>query len=862
MLKRILSLSLCFAGLIYGAADAAPAKDYFPVTDLFEASVTAPEAYLGYGIGEQHISPAALSGYMRQLARESARVNMETIGYSHERNSIDHVYISSPENIRNLDSRLEQHRSASSAEEDILVLNLAYSVHGNEASGANAVPLVAYYLAASKDPKVKALLEKTIIILEPAQNPDGLGRFASWVNQHQGSTQNFDNNNRAHHEPWPSGRTNHYWFDLNRDWIFAVHPESKARIKAYQTWKPHVLGDYHEMGGDIPSYFFQPGHPDRTHPLTSQANQDLTFGLAEFHAKALDKRGQAYFTEERFDDLYYGKASAYPDATGAIGLLFEQSSVRGHARELGGEEVIFNDSVANQLTTSLSLIWGSDHYRDEILSYRFETIEEQNKLANTQDVKGYIFSDNGDPARAGELLKILALHNIPVESLGADKQIGDITFKKNQAWIVRTGGAQNALIHSLFEIRTEFKDSVFYDVSSWNLPLAFNLSFETLTSFNGIDSNLIEGDSLPKAVTPGNTNPVAYAISWNQFRAPHLLQSFLAAELHPRLAALPFSGKVQSGEVKNFAAGSIIVQPKSEADHAKVRESLASHPDINVYGLTTGLTPTGPDLGSRGIEAIAPVKPALVVGDGIRPTEAGEIRYAVDKRFGIPLTILDNTALDSVNLSKYTHILLADGSYKSWEKAPEILSDWVKSGGVLIAQKRAAEWAEKQMIFDQDGENSENIKSNNSDEETNSENKEDSAKRRAYQDYDNDRSKKTISGAVLRAKADLTHPLLFGFSDTDVPVFYNSDHILKEAPISYDMPLSFSKDELLITGYADEKQLEKIADTPTLALHRKGKGKIVLFANNSNFRAVWLGTERLYANALFFTQSIDSRKDD
>ena len=234
----------------------------------------------------------------------------------------------------------------------------------------------------------------------------------------------------------------------------------------------------------------------------------------------------------------------------------------------------------------------------------------------------------------------------------------------------------------------------------------------------------------------------------------------------------------------------------------------------------------------------------------------------MDKRFGIPLTILDNTALDSVNLSKYTHILLADGSYKSWEKAPEILSDWVKSGGVLIAQKRAAEWAEKQMIFDQDGENSENIKSNNSDEETNSENKEDSAKRRAYQDYDNDRSKKTISGAVLRAKADLTHPLLFGFSDTDVPVFYNSDHILKEAPISYDMPLSFSKDELLITGYADEKQLEKIADTPTLALHRKGKGKIVLFANNSNFRAVWLGTERLYANALFFTQSIDSRKDD
>lgn len=862
MLKRILPLSLCFAGLIYGDAEASPVEDYFPKNEIFETSVTAPEDHLGYGIGEQHISPAALSGYMRQLARESARVDMKTIGYSHERNSIDHVYISSPGNIKNLEARLEQHRSATSADEDILVLNLAYSVHGNEASGSNAAPLVAYYLAASKDPKVKTLLEKTIIILEPVQNPDGLGRFASWVNQHQGNTQNFDNNNRAHHEQWPSGRTNHYWFDLNRDWIFAVHPESKARIKAYQTWKPHVLGDYHEMGGDIPSYFFQPGHPDRTHPLTSQANQDLTFGLAEFHAKALDKRGQAYFTEERFDDLYYGKASAYPDSTGAIGLLFEQSSVRGHARKLGGEEVVFNDSIANQLTTSLSLIWGSDHYRDDILSYRFETIQEQDELASTQDVKGYIFSDNGDPARAGELLKILALHNIPVEKLKSDKQVGDVNFRKDQAWIVRTGGAQNALIHSLFEIRTEFKDSVFYDVSSWNLPLAFNLPFETLTSFNGIDSSPIQGAALPKAVTPGNDNPVAYAISWNQFRAPHLLQSFLTAELHPRLAALPFSAKVQSGGIKNFAAGSIIVQPKSEAEHKKVRESLASHSGINVYGLTTGLTPMGPDLGSRGMEAIAPVKPALIVGDGIRPTEAGEIRYAVDMRFGVPLTILDNTALGSVNLSDYTHILLADGSYKSWKDAPEFLSNWVKDGGILVAQKRAAEWAEVNMIFDQDDKKSENRESQEGSKEIEKDIVEEAPSSKAYQDYENDRSKKTISGAVLRAKADLTHPLLFGFNDADIPVFYNSDHILREAPISYDMPLSYSDEELLITGYADDKQLEKIANTPTMALHRKGKGKIVLFSNNSNFRAVWLGTERLYANALFFTQSIDSRKED
>jgi len=356
---------LCLYGV---SASALPTKDYFPKGTSFSSDTLLPEDYLGYGIGDWHISPDSLTGYMRTLASESPRVAIETIGYSHERKALTHVYISSPENIANLDAVLARHQNAKSAKDDILVINLAYSVHGNEASGANAAPLVAYYLAASREPWVKQFLQNTVVIIEPVQNPDGLARFAVWVNQHQGTTENFDNANRDHNEGWPSGRTNHYWFDLNRDWIFTVHPESRARIKAYQKWRPHVLGDYHEMGGDKSSYFFQPGHPKRTHPLTSKANQKITLDLARFHAKALDSVSQPYYTEEQFDDFYYGKGSTYPDATGGIGLLFEQSSVRGHARNLGGEKIRFSDGVANQLATSLSLMRGADAGRDDILS--------------------------------------------------------------------------------------------------------------------------------------------------------------------------------------------------------------------------------------------------------------------------------------------------------------------------------------------------------------------------------------------------------------------------------------------------------------------------------------------------------------
>lgn len=842
---------------LYGvSASALPTKDYFPKGTSFSSDTLLPEDYLGYGIGDWHISPDSLTGYMRTLASESPRVAIETIGYSHERKALTHVYISSPENIANLDAVLARHQNAKSAKDDILVINLAYSVHGNEASGANTAPLVAYYLAASREPWVKQFLQNTVVIIEPVQNPDGLARFAVWVNQHQGTTENFDNANRDHNEGWPSGRTNHYWFDLNRDWIFTVHPESRARIKAYQKWRPHVLGDYHEMGGDKSSYFFQPGHPKRTHPLTSKANQKITLDLARFHAKALDSVSQPYYTEEQFDDFYYGKGSTYPDATGGIGLLFEQSSVRGHARNLGGEKIRFSDGVANQLATSLSLMRGADAGRDDILSYRFEHAAQQAKKARANPIKAYIFSDDGDPLRVRKLLDIFSLHQIPVYPLTGDVLTNKYTFKKDHAWAVKLGGAQYGLVKSLFETRTRFDDEVFYDVSTWNLPLALNLPYAPLKKLAGISDKPLDAlpDNTPKVW--GGEYPTAYAFEWNQLRAPHLLQAVLAAGLHPRLSVKPFSSHTQSGIIRKFTAGTIVLQPRVQADNQKLANTLKDHPGVKVYGLTSGLTPTGPDLGSRDMKILTAVKPALLVGNGVSPTDAGAVRYTVDTRFGMPLTILGMDRLGDTELSNYTHLLLVGGNYKSRKKSVKTLEAWVKSGGIIIAQKSAAIWLEDSILFA-----NANAKKDKADKGHKG-HKEKPPVRRAYQDYEQDLGKLRISGAILRANADLTHPLMFGYTRAELPVFYNARQALAPPPISYDTPLAFARKDVLITGYADKKQLEKLQATPVIALHRLGKGKIVLMNNDANFRAIWLGTEKLYANALFFTQAVDSRKDE
>ena len=403
------SWPLLLLGILVAVTTLAAAKPrgleyYLPAelhTDL-DPDITQPKDFLGHEIGEWHLRHDMLVHYLRQLSNESTRLSFEEIGRTHERRPLVMLTVTARTNHERLAEIQKQHLQLSDPDSDAqpdeswpVVVNMGYSVHGDESSGANSVPILAYYLAAARGSDIDSLLENSVIIIDPCLNPDGFARFAQWANSHRGRQPVPHDEHREHHAAWPGGRTNHYWFDLNRDWLLAQHPESQARLTKFHQWRPNVQTDYHEMGSQT-TYFFQPGVPERKHPLTPSENVALTQTFAQGHANALDRIRSLYFTEERFDDFYYGKGSTYPDIHGSVGILFEQASSRGHLRESPHGEFDFAFTIRNHVRTSLSTLQAATDERLNLLRYQQRFYRDAIALANNEPFKAYVFGETQD----------------------------------------------------------------------------------------------------------------------------------------------------------------------------------------------------------------------------------------------------------------------------------------------------------------------------------------------------------------------------------------------------------------------------------------------------------------------------------
>ena len=371
----LLLIAYCFSNRIFAQIS----LPYYLPANNYRESIPTPKEVLGYEVGEWHVNNDQLIRYMETVAQASDRVSLEIYGRTYENRPLLLLTITSPENHKNIKSIRKNHLGLSDpARQDNLntadmpsVVWLGYSVHGNESSGTNASLLTVYHLAAATGPKIEDMLKNMIILVDPMINPDGNMRFSSWVNSRKSKNLVADPSNHEQNEPWPKGRTNHYWFDLNRDWLLLQHPESKGRIEKFHQWKPNVLTDHHEMGTDA-TFFFQPGVPSRNHPLTPENTFTLTGKIAEFHKKALDQNGSLYYSKESFDDYYYGKGSTYPDINGGIGILFEQASSRGHAQESVNGTLKFPFTIKNQFTATLSTLESTQQLRKELLDHQRE----------------------------------------------------------------------------------------------------------------------------------------------------------------------------------------------------------------------------------------------------------------------------------------------------------------------------------------------------------------------------------------------------------------------------------------------------------------------------------------------------------
>ena len=715
---RIPKISLLLLCLIPGwFSTFAQVEDPDPITldyylyneGPFDPNIPTPESFLGYQIGEWHIGHDLLVAYMRQLAAVSDRITITEYARSYEERPLIYLTITSEKNHAQLKTIREQHHALTDADQstdlDIeqmpAVLYQGHSIHGNEPSGGNAAPLIAYWLAASKSPEVQQILNEVIILLDPCYNPDGFNRFASWVNTHKSKTLVSDPQSREFTEAYPRGRTNHYWFDLNRDWLPTQHPESQGRIKTFHAWKPNVLTDHHEMGTNS-TFFFQPGVPQRTHPLTPNENQELTTAIAKFHAAELDAIGSLYYAREGFDDFYYGKGSTYPDVNGGVGILFEQASSRGHLQESVHGPLSFPYTIRNQARTAISTIQATKSLRKELLNYQRKFYQNAAKESRNYNTSAFVFKEPRDPERLVQFLDLLSRHQISAYKIGEDITLNGETYQAGDAYIVPTNQQQFRLIRSIFEPMTTFKDSLFYDVSAWTMPYAFNLSYGAVSK-NQFSKTLIGAvytleNNIPEGPYPDQSS-YAYIFEWDHYLAPTLLYALQEKGIRTKVC----TQAITTDDNQQFARGSILI-PVQRQDidastlYQNIREAI-SKTGVPVKALSTGWTNEGIDIGSRSILSLKQPKVLMLIGNGVNSYEAGEIWHLLDQRYQMQLSMAEENQVSRLDLSKYNVLILPEGSHYQLNKsAASKIKEWVKQGGTLVAIKGGARWASNNEI--------------------------------------------------------------------------------------------------------------------------------------------------------------------
>lgn len=843
-MKRHSFLLLLFFVLPWIAPAQVDLSYYFSQNIKFDPAIPTPQSVIGHQVGEWHITHDRLVNYMMALDKASDRISLEVTGYTHEARPILLLTITSPKNHQNIESIRQQHVQLSdpaksgslNISEMPAVFFIGHSIHGNEASGANAALLTAYYLAAAQGSEIEKYLSNTIILFDPSFNPDGLQRFSSWVNSRKSKLVNADPNDTEHNEAWPGGRFNHYWFDLNRDWLVAQHPESQARVKKFHQWKPNVLTDHHEMGTNA-TFFFQPGVPSRMHPLTPEKNLELTKKIGTYHAKALDEIGSLYYTQEGYDDFYYGKGSTFPDVQGAIGILFEQASSRGHAQESVNGVLRFPFTIRNQFTTALSTLKAVNEMRVELLEYQRDFYKNASAEAGKDLTKALVIGSSKDKMKSFLFAEMAARQNIEIYKFASGQTINGKNFETESSYVIPLNQPQYRLIKSMFEKRTQFKDSLFYDISSWTLPLAFGLDYEELKALPALGEKITELKS-PEGKLIGKGD-YAYVIEPHGYYVPRATYRLLSKNIRVKVATDPF---FSNG--KKFDRGSLLIsidhQEKLPGQLAVYMKEIIEKDGLDVYALSTGLDYQGVSLGSPSFLALKKPEIAMLVDAGISATDAGEIWYTLDTRYQIPVTLLPISVFNTTNLNRYNSLIVPEGNYTAiTEAAKEKLKTWTQAGGLVIGFESAINW------FNTSGLGKFDLKKE--DEAV----KQDPSKAKPYADIDESKGAQETSGAIFEADADLTNPLLFGFTSSKIALFKPNNLFLQKAISAYANPLTYGNSPLL-SGYISKPNYAKLKNSSCLGVSALGRGRVIGFTENLSFRAFWFGTNKIMMNAIFY----------
>ncbi len=804
------------------------ANYFYPNKGNFDASIPTPEQFLGYAIGEQHTRHDRIVAYLKELDRLSDKVSFEIIGETFERRAQVVAIFSSPENHKNLEQTRLQHLSNQingTNNKVPLVIHLAYNVHGNEPSSSEAALLTAYYLTASQSEQTKEWLNNMIITLDPVINPDGRDRHTHWANMHKGTPPVADPNDREHNEIWPGGRFNHYWFDLNRDWFLGTFPETRNRINFFHKWRPYLQTDHHEMGSNS-TFYFDPGKESSNNPIVPDyLYKNIYPKFGEYFTKATNSIGSMYFTKEAFDKLYPGYGSSYINFYGGAGFLFEQGSSRGHVQETTTIPISFGFTIRNQFTASLATITASLAEKENLFELRKQFYVTAKQQATNSIIKGYSFGDAKDFNRTKAFIDLLLLHKIDIYKV-----------PNSTDYFVPTAQDNYIMVKSIFENQITYKDSTFYDASTWSLIHAYGLSFTE------VKSSMVLSEKINTPLVLNNTPTVksnyAYLVSNTDYNIHQFIYALQNEGVFVQTATRTFSTNI-NGENMNFGYGSIVIsvqQQKVDADMLYNIISKASvAANIKVHTVATGFSSSGIDLGSNYVKTLKKPEAAMIIGNGVAASEAGEIWHLLDQRLHMPITKIDILNFSRVRLERYNTLVMVSGAYNFLDKnSVDKIKAWVQNGNTLITIKSGADWAIKNGF-------------------TKFKLAVDSSTTKGRLDYDRAsdmEGAKALGGSIFSIDLDTTHPIGYGFSKRKVSVYKNNSTFFQNSTSAYNTIAQYTNTPL-VGGYLHPNSLKMIKNSPSILVGAEGSGRVILFADEPNFRGTWYGTNKLFLNALF-----------
>jgi hypothetical protein len=829
-MKRILLLlSILFF-------QASLAQDYFLKRfEPYQTGISTPESFLGYGIGEQHTRHDLIVAYLEKLADQSSRATLIDYGKTHEGRRLVMLVVSSEENLGRLEEIKTEHLksvnplSKERTDEELpLIINLAYNVHGNEPSSSEAALLSAYTLTASTHAEVANFLKHAVIFIDPTINPDGRDRHTYWANMYKGSPLVADPQDAEHNEYWPGGRTNHYWFDLNRDWVLAVNPESQGKLNWYHQWYPNVVTDFHEMGSQS-TYFFEPMKPNGSlDPIMPRENyEDLNELYGSYFSKALDSIGSFYFTREAFDGTYPGYGSSYPDLQGGLGLLFEQASSRGLKQTTAFGEITFPFTIRNQYVSSMTTLKAAVDNRQMMRAYQKMFFDSALSRAAKDPVKAYRFSEP-DRNKAKVFLELMEHHKVAV-------------YKEGNDYVVPTKQPQYRMVQTAFETYEKYRDSVYYDASAWSLANFYQLNYRGVSKSPSLVKPITSSDLLIE--TKVDDSAYAYIVDALDYNVPAFTYALQKQGIVPMAAFKPFEVNTGEGKV-NFSYGSLVIpvslQKLSKEALAKIVTREASRLNLKVHSATTGWSTSGIDLGSRSMRPLKQPKAAMVIGTGTRSYEAGEIWHLLDTRIDMPITKLPVRNLSRVSLDPYNVLVLVSGNYpESFQKR---LKDWVSRGNTLITIGTGSSWAINSKLVN----------------ETALEKVKDSTTQLPYVEASEHRGRESLGGVFIKAKIDRTHPVAFGYSSDELAFYKNNTVWLSPSENTYSTVAKYTENAH-IDGYISKKNRnEYLSKAASILVSSVGSGRVVMFADNPNFRGTSYGMNRFFLNALFLGEHINT----